>query len=49
MTPLYFAAYHGQLEIVKELIEHGADIDKPTHKGASPLFIAAREGHLEIT
>jgi ankyrin repeat protein len=39
----------GHLEIVKVLIKHGADVDKPkTDVGATPLLIAAQKGHLEI-
>ena len=31
----------------KTLIEAGADVDKATNEGATPLNIAADEGHLE--
>lgn len=53
MTPfgtwLHVAAAHGQLEILKFLIERGADVNKCGGiAGGGALHIAASEGHLEI-
>ena len=30
------------------LLAHGAPVDQPTAKGASPLFIACEKGHTEV-
>jgi len=43
-TPLREAAFHGRLDVVKLLIEHGADVNA---KGSEPLFWAAYFGHVE--
>ena len=47
-TPLYSAANKGYLEIVKLLIENGADINKSNNDGWTPLYSAADKGHLEV-
>lgn len=39
-TPLIVASYHGQYEVVKRLIEHGACISKTNYKGTTPLMYA---------
>lgn len=48
-TPLFLAARRGHLEIVKLLVEAGADLN---YRGGplkeTPIMIAAREGHEEI-
>ncbi|TAM45192.1 MAG: ankyrin repeat domain-containing protein [Burkholderiaceae bacterium] len=44
-SPLMIAALHGQIDMVRELIAKGADINKP---GWTPLHYAATRGHLEI-
>ena len=48
-TPLFVAAQQGHLEVVRFLVESGADKDQgTTHDGTTPLFIAAQHGHLEV-
>lgn len=48
-TPLLAAAKNGHLEVVKYLVEHGADIDKSdNNRRKTPLLAAAFEGHFEI-
>jgi outer membrane protein TolC len=47
-TPLHAATYRGNYEIVRMLLEKGADINAATSSGMSPLYIAANEGSLEI-
>jgi ankyrin repeat protein len=43
------AAFYGRIAIVRELIAAGADVNKPiTITGATPLFIAAQEGRIDI-
>ena len=36
-TALHYACGMGNLELVQWLVEHGADVNKRTNKGASPL------------
>ena len=45
-TPLISAACMGHLEVVRCLLEHGADKDKAKKNGVSPLWVAAQNGHL---
>ena len=47
-TPLGYAAHFGHLEVVKLLLEHGADPNKGGAKWARPLASAERKGHREI-
>ncbi len=47
-TPLCNAAYKGQIEIVKLLLERGAFVDGVDLTAATPLMIAAQQGHIEI-
>ena len=44
-SPLMMACLKGQLELARQLIERGADVNKP---GWAPLHYAATNGHLEI-
>ncbi len=46
-TPLSLAAWHGHLQVVKYLCEHGATTHGPDLNTA-PLSTAAAAGHLEI-
>jgi ankyrin repeat protein len=46
-TALHLAAGEGHLEIVKLLLEHGADVNAKTAYETA-LHLAAGEGHLEI-
>jgi ankyrin repeat protein len=39
-TALHYAAHRGYLDIVKNLIEEGADINYEDHQGETPLFFA---------
>ena len=40
-SPLFIAAHNGYLDVVRHLVEVGADKDKAMDTGATPLFIAA--------
>ena len=48
MNSLSFASRKGRLEIVKYLVEHGANINYATNDGFTPLSFASRAGHLDI-
>jgi serine/threonine-protein phosphatase 6 regulatory ankyrin repeat subunit B len=47
-TPLHEAAGNGRLEVVKYLIEQGADVNKGNEGGERPLHYASRHGHIEV-
>ena len=47
-TALHYAAVNGDLELVKYLIRHGANINKATAEGSSPLFLANLGGHDDV-
>ena len=38
----------GHVDVVRVLLEGGADIDKAIDDGATPLFIASQQGHVEV-
>ena len=46
-TPLHSAAYYGNLEIVRKLIEYDADISAEDREGCTALFIASNGLHLK--
>lgn len=48
-SPLIAAAQEGDLDIVLYLVQHGADVNKPTgNDRKSPLTVAAYGGHIDI-
>lgn len=48
-SPLHFAAEHGHLSLVQDLIEKGAAfVHRKDKNGDSALFYAVRKGHTEI-
>lgn len=44
-SPLMMASLKGQLDLVRKLVDRGADVNKP---GWAPLHYAATNGHLKI-
>ncbi len=48
MTPLIWAAAAGHLEIVKFLVENGANLHAQTCDGYTPLHYANANGHWEV-
>ena len=47
-TPLHHSAAHGQMDIARYLVSHGADINVKDNVGDTPLQIAAYEGHKDL-
>ena len=48
-TALHHAARNGDLEIVKQLVNGGADVNATTDNNHFPLYCAAGHGHVETT
>ena len=48
-TALHHAARNGDLEIVEQLVSHGADPNAMSDHGHFPLYCAAGHGHVETT
>src|SRR5690606_27887376 len=44
MTPLALAAMTGNADIVRQLLDAGADVNRPLANGETPLMMAARTG-----
>jgi ankyrin repeat protein len=47
-TALHYAITNGDKELVKYLIKHGANVNKSTGEGSSPLFLAKLGGYDDI-
>lgn len=47
-TPLAAAAWAGELALVRQLIDSGADINEPGPSNAAAIDRAARQGHAEV-
>jgi ankyrin repeat protein len=47
-TPLYVASDKGHLEVVRVLLDHGADVNTPAAYAGSALFAACCNGHVEV-
>ena len=48
-TALHHAARNGDLEIVKQLVSNGAEVNATTDNNHFPLYCAAGHGHVETT
>ena len=48
LTPLHQAVLEGNLQAVKLLVMHGADVNKTDTDTWTPLHAACAEGHSEI-
>ena len=46
--PLYSAAQHGYTEVVRLMIEAGADVNIEDFNGETPLYAAIRYNHIDI-
>jgi ankyrin repeat protein len=47
-TALHYASVNGDIKLVKYLIKHGANVNKATAEGSSPLFLAKTGGYDDI-
>jgi ankyrin repeat protein len=47
-TPLDWASMMGYVQVVKELVEHGANTEAKNNLGDTPLHNASGEGHLPV-
>ncbi|CAH0051773.1 unnamed protein product [Clonostachys solani] len=47
-TPAHLAAFYGHLEVVRVLVEAGADLAARARAGVTPLHCASMQGHSEI-
>lgn len=48
-TPLFVAAFHGQLRIVEFLLQQGVDVNEGNQVKFTPLMAAAREKRVDVT
>ena len=46
--PLVNASYHGHVEVVRLLLEAGADTNKARHDGSTPLIVACSNGFSDV-
>ena len=44
-NPLMYACSKGQLEVVKYLVQHGAEVNTTSPNGSTPLMMAAMSGN----
>jgi hypothetical protein len=47
-TPLHYAAWNGHVEIVRLLLQNGAEVNVRSNGGSTPLHWAAIFGHVDI-
>lgn len=47
-TAIHYATVNGDIDLVKYLIKHGANINKATSEGSSPLYLAKLGGHDDV-
>ena len=48
VTPLMVAAYNGNADLAKFLVDKGADVNAKTKRGSTPLMAAVQSGNKEM-
>ena len=48
-SSIWIAACYGRLDVVKLLLQHGAEVNSRTNLGSTPISTAAYNGHYEIS
>jgi ankyrin repeat protein len=41
------AAKKGHVDVIKALVDSGANVNTPSNEGATPVYIAAAKGHVD--
>lgn len=49
LSPLHWACYSGNVDMVSDLISHGALVNANDENGIPPLFTAVQHGHIMVT
>jgi ankyrin repeat protein len=47
-TPLHWASSKGHVEVVRYLLEHGANVTAQSQDGSMPLHWASQKGHIQV-
>ena len=47
-TPMHDAAANGHLDVIRYLVEAGADMEREDYFGSTPLLRAAQQGHTNV-
>ena len=47
-TPMHDAAANGHLDVIRYLVEAGADMEREDYFGSTPLIRAAQQGHTNV-
>ena len=48
LTPLHYAVLAGHIDVMKCLIEHGAEINALSKVGTTPLHLAVKSGNIDV-
>ncbi|MEC9330963.1 MAG: ankyrin repeat domain-containing protein, partial [Verrucomicrobiota bacterium] len=48
IKPIYDAALEGNIDVIKQHLANGTDVETLNRHGETPLYLAAAEGHKEI-
>lgn len=47
-APLHYAAFEGRDKLIADILAAGADVNAPAPNKATPLMLAARNGHIDV-